>query len=717
MFDAISNVSYGLCAVAYASLSLLIGARRGAVPWRWPVLAACLATGLWAAAVLGWLMGVAPPLLPQLAESVRNACWIFLLLALLGGIDRLGAVGARRLSAQRLLTPLVALAVGLDVVMLAVAPLFADLGWLLIPLGQLVALVIPVLGLLILENLFRNSGPSGRWGLKHACLGLGTIFAFDFILSADALLLSRVTPDFLAARGLVTALTALPVAVSLTRTASWTRKRDIDINASRGGVFFTAALTVCGVYLLAMAAAGFYIREIGGRWGLTLQVVFVVGGLALLAAALGSGTLKSHFTALVQRHFFTVKYDYRNEWLRFVRVLSSTMPLKLSERLARTLAEMIDSPGGALWVRQRGDHAFVLGAAWNYRGVCPSVGRESALIGFLEKTGAIIEIDAERPPSPRGSEAALPDWITDHPQVWLVIPLIFGGEILGFLALDHARRRRRLDWEDRDLLTTTATHAASYLAQELAADALSEAQRFEEFNRRFAFVAHDIKTVVGQMSLMLENSRRFGDNPNFQKDMADTVRNSVARMTALLAQLAEKRRPVEHGAATGLAEVDVSALLAGVAERWSNVRPGGLSLAPSAIALRAVANADALIGALDLLIDNAFAAADPGAAVVLRLSRSGSHAVIEVEDNGPGMDRDFLSAELFRPLRSTKPDGFGIGAYQTRHVIQDMGGRLEVDSAPGRGTTMRILLPLAADAAASVVMAPAPLARVGGLAR
>jgi signal transduction histidine kinase len=48
---------------------------------------------------------------------------------------------------------------------------------------------------------------------------------------------------------------------------------------------------------------------------------------------------------------------------------------------------------------------------------------------------------------------------------------------------------------------------------------------------------------------------------------------------------------------------------------------------------------------------------------------------------------------LFRPFRSTKDGGYGIGAYESRNLIQEMGGRLEVDSRPGEGTTMRVRLP------------------------
>jgi signal transduction histidine kinase len=76
-----------------------------------------------------------------------------------------------------------------------------------------------------------------------------------------------------------------------------------------------------------------------------------------------------------------------------------------------------------------------------------------------------------------------------------------------------------------------------------------------------------------------------------------------------------------------------------------------------------------------------------------------STTVIDVEDKGPGMDPAFIRNELFTPLRSTKSRGHGIGAFQAREIVRASGGELEVISAVGQGTIMRITLPSAVPAA------------------
>ena len=83
--------------------------------------------------------------------------------------------------------------------------------------------------------------------------------------------------------------------------------------------------------------------------------------------------------------------------------------------------------------------------------------------------------------------------------------------------------------------------------------------------------------------------------------------------------------------------------------------------------------------------------------VTVRSRVTNGRFVVEVEDQGPGMDADFIREQLFRPFRSTKAAGHGIGAFQTRETIREAGGELQVLSAPGKGTTMRIVLPCLAE--------------------
>ena len=100
---------------------------------------------------------------------------------------------------------------------------------------------------------------------------------------------------------------------------------------------------------------------------------------------------------------------------------------------------------------------------------------------------------------------------------------------------------------------------------------------------------------------------------------------------------------------------------------------------------------DAFDSAVGHLLDNAIEAA-PGFSVDLHLRREDDAILLDIIDQGPGMSAAFVRDTLFRPLASGKPRGNGIGAWQARELVRRAGGDLEVITAPGRGTTMRLRL-------------------------
>ncbi len=126
----------------------------------------------------------------------------------------------------------------------------------------------------------------------------------------------------------------------------------------------------------------------------------------------------------------------------------------------------------------------------------------------------------------------------DDPSIWAGVPLLHQQRLVGFVVLAAPEYRRPLDWEDFDLLRTAGNQAASSLAEAMGQEALANAQRFEEFNRRFAFILHDIKNLVSQLSLVARNAERHADNPEFRADMVATLQSSVGKMNELLARLA-----------------------------------------------------------------------------------------------------------------------------------------------------------------------------------
>jgi len=285
-------------------------------------------------------------------------------------------------------------------------------------------------------------------------------------------------------------------------------------------------------------------------------------------------------------------------------------------------------------------------------------------------------------------EYAVPAWIAEEPDTWAMVPLLHYERLLGVVVLARPPHARTLDWEDFDLLRVVGRQLASYLAEHASQDALGEAQRFDEFNRRIAFVMHDIKNLASQLALLARNAEKHAEKPEFRADMLVTLRNSSEKLNTLLARLGR------YGAQghEAVQPVPVAPLLRSIAERYRAQHEVTL-IEAAECSIRC--QPDALEQALVHLVQNAVEASSEGQPVLLQARREGNDVVIEVTDSGAGMAPEFVRSRLFKPFHSSKPGGFGIGAFEARELIRAMGGRLDVESREDLGTRFRILLPLA----------------------
>jgi putative PEP-CTERM system histidine kinase len=545
--------------------------------------------------------------------------------------------------------------------------------------------------MLLVEHLYRSTRAGERWGSKIACLAIGAIFAYDFYLFSDALLLRRISPELWAARGIANALCAPLLVVAA-------RRRPVSLPGvflSRELMFRSAALLGSALYLLAMAASAYYLRSIGGAWGGVMQLACLFGAGLLLAGVLFSGTVRARLKVAINKHFYRGRFDYRQEWLRFTRGLSDDGPAApaLDVRVIQAMAALVESPAGALWVRREQD-ACVPVASWNMPlpGAC--LPPDSTLYRLLEQRQWLVDVDQNARLPHIAREAALPDWLAGLPGLWLVVPLMLQGRLFGMLCLARPRAPIGLNWELRDVLKIAGSQAAGYLAHRASADSLAVARQFESFNRMSAFIVHDLKNLVSQLSLLLANAQRHQTNPAFQQDMLETLSHSVDKMKSLLQKLS-RGEARETAAPLPLDQLLAQAVSAHAARQPTPV------LEVHAAGLVVLANWQRLERVLGHLIQNAIEATPRDGRVLVRLSRAGAAAVVELSDTGHGMSDQFLRERLFQPFETTKTAGMGIGVFESREYIHAVGGRIEVASAEAVGTTFRVTLPLHREAAAA----------------
>jgi putative PEP-CTERM system histidine kinase len=667
----------------------ILANRRRDAPW---ALIACasLLTAAWAF-LHHIVLRHSPDRLDLLVhfETLRSAAWIAVPLMMQ---QRIWGLDQRPTSAF-----VVAALVGFVVAMQLMLGAAFDLDVFARPIaGQPVLLlfiatrlVVAVTGLVLLHNLYVNAREWNDARFRLLAVALGVLFAYDLNLYTLPFLFGLPNMPLAQLRGAVDAL-AVPLFFAALAQSSRSRFR-----VSRQAAFHTISFSMIGSYLIAMSLIAYALRLTGGDWGELLQILFVgaslIGGALIVLSPKARASVRVH----IARNFYRYRYDYRVEWLRFIDTVDATgdgVPIR--ERVARAIATVLDCPGGAL-LEPGDDGHFLVTARWRWEALdLAQPVNLSALARHMAETGRIVDFDALRSGSGEGGMPC-PDFARADPSIWLGVPLPRGDRLFGILLLEASLVPRALNWEDFDLLRTLGRQGASYLAEAETQARLDEARRFEEFNRRFAFVMHDLKNVVSQLGLLARNAARHADNPEFQRDMVVTLNISVTKMTDLMQLLGRQTGDASARAASTprTGEVDLCRLAADVVATGRRAAPAiALDLPDHPIVIPG--DRGRLEAMLTHLVQNAVDASPPGAPVHVRVGADGPCARIEVEDQGIGMSDSFIRNELFQPFHSTKNGGFGIGAFEAREIARAHGGRLDVRSQPGMGSCFSIHLPV-----------------------
>jgi len=671
--------SHALAAALFAALMIWRAVDAARDPSQRLVAGAFALTACWA-----WLGAVAPgDVLFGFAESARNLLWVSLLYSIAV------STGEERQHGLKLVYAAVAAVIGLQLIGGALQ-LFSPTQ-AIAQTGLLLRITTSAGALVLVHNIYGQAAPASRSHIRLAMIGLALMWFYDLNLYTILYLGSASAHRLVEWRGLAVAAAAPLFAFSTRRAEGW------RIRLSRAATFQSLSLLAICAYFALMAILATALRGTGVDWSSALMIgalaVMTVAAMVLLPSARARGWLK----VKLAKHLFEHRYDYRAEWLRFTETLGRAghdAP-PLSERIVKAFADVVDAPGGLLLVSD-GGRGLSVAATVDWPGDSPGPDALDDTVEFwnaLEVTGRVLEFEAIRQGWAAAPDKALhvPVWLLCQAAAWVGIPLLYQQRLIGFVVLAAPDFRRQLDWEDLDLLRTAGNQAASSLAEALTQEALSHAQRFEEFNRRFAFILHDIKNLVSQLSLLARNAERHADNPDFRTDMVATLQSSVGKMNDLLARLA----PHSPSRVQKVEEQPLRPILmAAIATKRRDREVQLLGEANMA----ALLDATALEQAVGHLLQNALDASS-GEPVTVRVARHGSDVSISIADRGIGMDGDFIRNRLFQPFASTKPGGFGIGAFEARSLINAMGGRLSVDSRPGQGTTFTILLPAAETAA------------------
>ncbi|WP_010162027.1 XrtA/PEP-CTERM system histidine kinase PrsK [Sphingomonas sp. PAMC 26617] len=669
-------LSHALAALLFTGVALSRLHERATGLPRVTFIAALLATALWALSIAGIDQSDG---IPRVAESLRNLAWLGFMYALVRRDPR-----TPEHRAVAILYGIVALLV---LVNAGLAMVWIGSGGAMLPEIATLRLVLHMMAaisaIVLVHHLYTAAAPGTRGGIRLVVLALAAMWGSDLLLYGAAWLEADIPGQIVVARGIVMVVAAPALLIAVTRNGDWT------LHLSRTIAWQTLSFAAVVLYAAAMVAATSIIALVSGHDARLWQTAFVVGSTATGLAFLASPRVRAWTKVKVAKHLFRHRYDYRSEWIRFTDTLGKPDDAApLDQRIVKAVADLTDSPAGLLLVPESAGPGGGLGVGLDWNWDLPSGSAPAALAQYLVDTGRIVELDTVRSSATDAVEAAaIPRWMLEG-DGWAIVPLAHLGRLQGAILLARPPIDRALDWEDFDLLRIAGRHVASYLAEARAQEALAEAQRFDEFNRRFAFILHDVKNLVSQLTLVARNAERHADNPDFRVDMVATLKDSAGRMNDLLARLSQHHR----ARADTLQPVALRDVLERVARTRRAYHPVTVSGDP---ALLAQADPARLEQVLAHLLQNAIEASPADAPVALSLTVDGGHATVIVEDHGCGMTPAFLRDQLFKPFASSKPAGFGIGAFEAKQLAEAMGGHVTVASQPGHGTRFCVHLPQA----------------------
>ncbi len=545
-------------------------------------------------------------------------------------------------------------------------------------------LLASIAGLLLLEQVYRSSAQE-KWSFKPLVLGLSAANIFQLVMMSNALLLNAVDAQYVIARPYVFVLIAPMLLLSMKRVESW----NLRVFVSREVVLHSSLLVFAGIYLMAMALTGYFIQQTGKEWTGVVQIIFVAGALVVLAYIFVSDSVRKYFRTFIQKHFYANQFDYREEWIALTSILDRANPEQdfYQVGLEGVLNSLHYERGCYAKIEQ---DTLTMMTHDPFKLSMEAMFELKVLARKLEQNHWLIDV----------SEFGGREYIHEFQgysvvhlagfEVEIIAPIFIDEKLHGvFVLASNGKEKVPLNWEVRDYLTAIGSQIGSYFRFCEARVKLEENAKFAAFNRMSAFVVHDLKNVIAQIGMIVDNGEKYRHIPEFIDDTFETLGHTKDRMDRMLSQLKEKQQQRSNHSQLDLVEL----LKTTVAEFERALPRPSIQACDQEIIVRL--DNDRMISVIGHLIDNAQQATEDLGTVTLEVSQTPEAIKITISDSGIGMTQDFIDNQLFKPFETTKGNaGMGVGVYEAKTYAEELGGALTVESEVGRGTTFTMTLPL-----------------------
>ena len=552
---------------------------------------------------------------------------------------------------------------------------------------SLFILVALVVGLAQLEQVLRASRDPLRYQIKFVIIGLGSLAGLAIIKSSQMDIFLQENQGFVLAEGLITLLSIAFIGFGLGRCHFFNMSRAIYLSPQ--ALYTSMTLLIVGGYFIVVGGLGELIRRTNWALGESISVLVVFLASIALIVILSSRQIKTELRLLFARHFLRSKYDYRLKW---IEVTDAFRTCDSVDSILDNCLDLIIRTFGAAhvttWILYEADGGFHQVRSANIEPPPPPLPINHPMHQLLKSHEAIIELS-------RFNEPVSPEWkgFLQTTQAHLCIPLQTTDALHGFITLSRQFGNRHYRQDDFDLMTSITHYVSVQLTQAKLSEERTATAKWEAVSRFSAFYLHDLKTLIAGLSMVAQNAKTLGHDPAFQESAMRTVTNTVTKLTGLINKLSVQSKSVTVEQAEAFHIVNINdIIIEAIRSLSTSMQEPALSMKQSLPPVSIVPDQFKQLF-MNLMMNASQSSGDSGKVHILTDSIE-KNVAITIADSGPGIPQSQLRT-LFQPFKTTKKDGFGIGLYQCKSIVEQSKGSIRIESQEGQGTQVHILLPAA----------------------
>jgi putative PEP-CTERM system histidine kinase len=597
------------------------------------------------------------------------------------------------LGAALILPVALVLVYGSELTMLVAGPSGQDLVIRYTPAAKVLSGMLLVGALLILMNLertFRSAVGTMQWRVKFVVLGLAVIFGARFYTRSQALAYSGDTPTDALVEAASLLLGCMFIAIGYLRGGFG----EIDIYPSRAALHTSITVLLAGAYLFVVGVLAQIVARTSIASSFQLQALLILAGIALLAVLLLSDRFRQAIENFISRHFSRPEHDFRQVWSRFTSATGTLVDrTAVCEAAAKLTSETFNALSVAIWVYEPRTEDLLLTASTT------DLARDASTAPNERSGAAAIMENLRANRRPFDLESASGEWAEalramSRPQfpkggARICVPLEVADQTLGCMILADRVNGVPYTEEELDLLNCMGDQLGASLLNLRLTEEVMVGKELEAFQTMSTFFVHDLKNAASTLTLMLKNLPVHFQDPAFREDALRGIGRTADRINQMISSLSVVREKL----AVNPVEFDLNRMLDDALESLKGADAVEIvrDLQPLP---KVVADRQQLQSVMTNLLLNAKDAVAEKGTVTVQTERRDEWASVAVSDDGCGMTATFLRESLFRPFCTTKKKGLGIGMFQSKMIVEAHGGRIQVTSDVGKGTTFRVLLPL-----------------------